>query len=82
MVEQEQPQHRPRKMESFSRPSVDNMQSPILHPTVPNNNLAIKMGITSTLKNAAQFHGSMSDEAHAHINSFYDLTNIKTNGVS
>ncbi|CAL1389673.1 unnamed protein product [Linum trigynum] len=71
---------RPITMGSYSMPSVDNVQSPILHATVPNNNYEIKPGTISMLQ--IQLHGMMSEDAHAHIKSFYELTDgIKVNGV-
>ncbi|CAL1389202.1 unnamed protein product [Linum trigynum] len=73
---------RPRTMGSYSRPSVDNVQSHILHQKVSNNNYEIKLGTILMLQSAVQFNGMMSEDAHAHIKSFYELTDgIKVNGV-
>ncbi|CAL1353676.1 unnamed protein product [Linum trigynum] len=73
---------RPRTMGSYSRPSVDNVQSPILHPTLPNNDYEIKPETISMLQSAVQFNGMMSEDAHAHVKSFYEFTDgIELNGV-
>ncbi|CAL1378898.1 unnamed protein product [Linum trigynum] len=85
MADQQQQTHvpqRPGTMGSHSRPSVDNVQSPILHPTVPNNYNEIKSGTILMLQSVVQFNGRMSEDVHAHIKSFYELTDgIKINGI-
>ncbi|CAL1360198.1 unnamed protein product [Linum trigynum] len=73
---------RPRTMGSYSRPSVDNVKSPILHPTLPNNDYEIKSSTISMLQSAVQFNRMVSEDAHAHVKSFYELTDgTKVNGV-
>ncbi|CAL1411745.1 unnamed protein product [Linum trigynum] len=69
-------------MGAYSRPSVDNVQSPILHPTLPNNDYEIKPDTILMLQSAVQFNGMMSEDAHSHVKSFDELTDgIKVNGV-
>ncbi|CAL1383422.1 unnamed protein product [Linum trigynum] len=73
---------RPRTIGSYSSPSVDNVQSHILHLTLPNNDYEIKLGTISMLQSVVQFNGMMSEDAHAHVKLFYELTDgIKVNGV-
>ncbi|CAL1355401.1 unnamed protein product [Linum trigynum] len=73
---------RPRTMGTYSRASVGNVQSPILHLTLPKNDYEIKPGTISMLQSEDQFNGMMSEDAHAHVKSFYELTDgIKANGV-
>ncbi|CAL1381783.1 unnamed protein product [Linum trigynum] len=49
---------------------------------MPNNDYEIKMGTILMLQSAVQFNGMMSEDSHAHVKSFYELTDgIKVNGV-
>ncbi|CAL1371831.1 unnamed protein product [Linum trigynum] len=86
MAEQQSPQPqqppRTRTIGSFSRPSVENVQSPIRHPTIPNNNYEIKPETITMFANAVQFHGLVNENAQAHIKAFYKIMDgTKDNGV-
>ncbi|CAL1408044.1 unnamed protein product [Linum trigynum] len=63
-------------------PWVENIQSPILHPSVAANNFEIKPALVTMIQNNALFHGITSESPREHVQRFLELAgSLKINGV-
>ncbi|CAL1379652.1 unnamed protein product [Linum trigynum] len=66
----------------YMAPWAAEIQSPILHPLVADNNFEIKPALVKMIQNNALFHGLANESPREHIQRFLELAGIlKINGV-
>ncbi|CAL1394168.1 unnamed protein product [Linum trigynum] len=72
----------PRTMGYYMAPRAADIQSPILHPSVPAKNYEIKPALVTIVQNNAYFHGLANESPREHVQRFLELArSLKINGV-